>query len=483
MHRRGADAVLRRVGAYVSHDWAQQHATVLGLGIAGYAAADALMQRGASVTVLDSGSPDPERVDILRTLGVNVQTDTDQSLPSCDVVVVSPGLPPTHPWIQQAQRTAIPVWGEMELAWRMRPERDPAPWLLVTGTNGKTTTTLMLTSILQAGGARARAAGNIGTPLVDVVLHDEADVIAVEVSSHQLPFMYSVEPLASVCLNIANDHLDHFGSMEAYVSSKARVYRNTQVAAVYNAQDPVTEHMVREADVLEGCRAIGFTLGIPGPSMLGVVDDMLVDRAFVDDRAHSALELASIDVVHPAAPHNIANALAAAALARAYGVRPGAVAPGLRDFEPAGHRLAHVGDLAGVHFVNDSKATNTHAAQTAMAAYPSIVWIGGGDAKNQDFDLLIKEVAPKVRAAVLIGRDQRLIAAAIERHAPTIPVICISSGDTGAMEAAVQAAAELAHPGDTVLLAPGCASWDMFDNYAHRGDAFVAAVRRREMEL
>lgn len=458
--------------------WAQQHVTVLGLGVAGYAVADALMQRGASVTVLDSGSPQPERVDILRALGAEVHTESDQSLPTCDVVVASPGLPPTHRWIKQAQQAGTPVWGEMELAWRMRPERDPAPWLLITGTNGKTTTTLMLASILRAGGVRAMAAGNIGTPLIDVVLHDEPEVIAVEVSSHQLPFMYSIEPLASVCLNIANDHLDHFGSMDAYVASKARVYRNTQVAAVYNVQDSVTESMVREADVQEGCRAIGFTLGIPGLSMLGVVDDMLVDRAFVDDRARSALELASVDVVHPAAPHNIANALAASALARAYGVRPGAVAPGLRDFEPAGHRLAHVDVVAGVSFVNDSKATNTHAAQTAMTAYPSVVWIGGGDAKNQDFDALVEEVALKLRGAVLIGRDQGLIAAAIQRHAPSIPVICISSGETGAMEAAVQAAAELAHPGDTVLLAPGCASWDMFDNYAHRGDAFVSAVRR-----
>jgi len=462
----------------VSVAWARQHVTVLGLGVAGYAVADALLQRGVSVTVLDSGSPNPDRVEILRALGAVVHTETDQLLPTCDVVVVSPGLPPTHRWIEQALHAGIPVWGEMELAWRMRPEIDPAPWLLITGTNGKTTATLMLASILRAGGVRAVAAGNIGTPLIDVVLHDAPEVIAVEVSSHQLPFMYSIEPLASVCLNIANDHLDHFGSMEAYVAAKARVYRNTQVAAVYNVQDSVTESMVREADVHEGCRAIGFTLGIPGLSMLGVVDDMLVDRAFGDDRATSALELASVHVVHPAAPHNVANALAASALARAYGVRPGAVAPGLRDFEPAGHRLAHVDVVAGVSFVNDSKATNTHAAQTAMTAYPSVVWIGGGDGKNQDFDALVEEVASKLRAVVLIGRDQGLIAAAIERHAPSIPVICISSGDTGAMEAAVQAAAELAHPGDTVLLAPGCASWDMFDNYAHRGDAFVSAVRR-----
>ncbi len=468
------------MGAYVSESWRHKHVVVLGLGVAGYAAADALLQHGATVTIVDGGCPDPERVNILRTLGAEVFTETTEPLPASDIVVASPGLPPKHPWIGQAQRAGTPVWGELELAWRMRPAQDPAPWLLVTGTNGKTTTTLMLTSILQASGARAMAAGNIGTPLVDVVVHDQPDVIAVEASSHQLPFMYSIEPLAAVCLNIASDHLDHFGTMQAYVEAKARVYRNTRIAAVYNVQDPVTEQMVRDADVREGCRAIGFTLGIPEPSMLGVVDDMLVDRAFVDDRVRSALELASVDAVHPSAPHNVANALAACALARAYGAQAGAIDPGLRNFEPADHRLAQVGVVAEVRYVNDSKATNTHAAQTAMAAYPSVVWIGGGDAKEQNFDALVSAVVPKLRAAVLIGRDQALIAAAIERHAPSIPVIRISAGDTGAMEAAVQAAAELARPGDTVLLAPGCASWDMFNNYAHRGDAFVAAVRNLE---
>lgn len=464
----------------MSDAWQGRHFVVLGLGVAGYASADALLQREATVTVLDGGKPDSERVNILRTLGADVSIGDAQPVPDCDVVVTSPGLPPTHPWITQAQDAGAEIWGELELAWRMRPAIDPAPWLLITGTNGKTTTTLMLAAMLRAGGARAAAAGNIGTPLVDVVIHDQPDVIAVEVSSHQLPFMFSVSPLAAACLNIAHDHLDHFGSMDAYVAAKARIYRNTQVAAVYNAQDPVTEQMVRDAEVREGCRAIGFTLGIPAVSMLGVVDDMLVDRAFLDDRSRSARELAPVNVVHPRAPHNIANALAASALARAYGTPPAAIGPGLRDFQPAGHRLAHVATVAGVDYVNDSKATNTHAAQTAMDAYASIVWIGGGDAKEQDFDDLAVAAASKLRAAVLIGRDQGAIAAAIERHAPSIPVIRISSGDTDAMEAAVQAAAELAHPGDTVLLAPGCASWDIFDNYAHRGDAFVAAVRQRE---
>jgi UDP-N-acetylmuramoylalanine--D-glutamate ligase len=233
--------------------------------------------------------------------------------------------------------------------------------------------------------------------------------------------------------------------------------------------------MVRDADVVEGCRAIGFTLGVPDKSMLGVVEDLLVDRAFEEE----AVALAPVDAVHPLAPHNVANALAAAALARCHGVRARSVEAGLRSFTPAGHRLAHVAEINGVAYINDSKATNTHAAQTAMGAFESVVWIGGGVAKDQDFDAMVAAIAPKLRGAVLIGVDQGVIATAIERHAPTIPVIRVQSGETDGMDAAVQAAAELARPGDTVLLAPGCASWDMFTNYSHRGDLFVQAVHQR----
>ena len=464
------------MGARVT-DWSSQRVAVLGLGIAGFAAADALMQAGAQVDVFDEGVAPPERADVLRTLGVGVHSEFAGEFPNVDVVVTSPGLPPHHAFHAQAQARGIPILGELELAWRMRPESNPAPWLMVTGTNGKTTTTLMLTSMLTASGARAMAAGNIGVPLIDVVLHDDCDVIAVEVGAPQLPFMTTVSPLAAVCLNIADDHLDHFGSAQEYRAMKARVYRNTQGAAIYNVQDPATRVMVEQADVVEGCRAIGFTLGIPEISMLGVVDDVIVDRAFIAERSTAAQELAQVSDVHPAAPHNVANALAAAALARAYGVQPPAIGAGLRNFTPAAHRIADVGVVAGVRYVDDSKATNTHAAQTALDAYDSIVWIAGGMAKGQSFADLVQHAAPRLRAAVLIGVDQQLIADALERHAPAIPVIRLREGQTDVMAAAVQAATDLAQPGDTVLLAPGCASWDIFRDYAERGDLFAAAVR------
>jgi UDP-N-acetylmuramoylalanine--D-glutamate ligase len=398
-----------------------------------------------------------------------------------DVLVVSPGLSPLSPIIAAAQSAGVPVWGELELAWRLRLPSGAAPWLVVTGTNGKTTTTLMLEAMLRAAGLRTVAAGNIGVSMVDVVMAEatpegQLDVIAVEVGAPQLPFLHSMSPQASVCLNIAEDHVDLFGSFDAYVAAKARIYARTQVAAVYNVADEVTLRMVEDADVVEGCRAIGFTLGVPDISMLGVVEDILVDRAFVANRAQAAQELATVSDVRPAAPHNVANALAASALARAHGIPAAAVRDGLRAFEPAGHRISDVGTVDGVRYIDDSKATNCHAAQTSLMAYDRVVWIAGGLAKGQSFDELVQATAGQMSGVVLLGRDRGVIAEAIARHAPDLPIVEVSRTDTGAMTDVVEAAAAMAGPGDTVLLAPGCASWDMFRDYAQRGEMFAGAV-------
>lgn len=459
-------------------DWSSLHVTVVGVGVAGFAAADALILLGAHVTVVDGSDTEAtrERAQILDVLGAQIVLgDGDTLPPQTQLLVVSPGLPPSAPIIRAALAAHIPVWGELELAWRLR-KADAPPWLVVTGTNGKTTTTLMLAAMLDADGKRTTAAGNIGNSLVDVVMHDELDVIAVEVGAPQLPFIHSVSPLASVCLNIAPDHIDHFGSMDEYIAAKAKIYERTQIAAVYNDADPVTLRMVEDADVIEGCRAIGFTLGIPGLSMLGVVDEYLVDRAFIPQRADAAQELATVSDVVPTAPHNVANALAAAALARAFGVSPESVRAGLREFTPAGHRIATVGVVNGVTYVDDSKATNTHAAETALRAFDSVVWIAGGMAKGQSFDELLANQGGRLRGVVLLGVDRHVIAEACARHAPDVPVVEVARNDTGAMADVVAHAARLAAPGDTVLLAPGCASWDMFRDYAHRGDAFASEV-------
>lgn len=465
-------------------DWQGKNITVAGLGVSGVSAARALAGLGASVTVVDGGSSagHEERAAALRADGISVTLGDAATLPpGTDLVVTSPGWPPSAPLFAAAAEAGVDVVGDVEIAWRLRGP-DAAPWLAVTGTNGKTTTTQMLASILEAEGLRTAAVGNIGTPIVDVVLEgdDAYDVLAVELSSYQLHWAPSLRAHSAAVLNLAPDHLDWHGSMEAYAADKGRVYEGNQVACVYNAyatDKPSTEDLVRGADVEEGCRAIGFTLNAPAPSQLGVVDGILVDRAFVPDRQKQAQELAEVSDVRPPAPHNIANALAAAALARAFGVRATAVRDGLRAFRPDAHRIEHVADVAGVAYVDDSKATNTHAAQASLAAYEPIVWIAGGLAKGATFDELVEGAAKRLRGVVLIGADRALIREALARHAPEVPVVDLDRTDTGAMSEAVRRAAELAEPGDTVLMAPACASMDMFTNYNKRGEAFADAVR------
>nr|BFD85339.1 UDP-N-acetylmuramoyl-L-alanine--D-glutamate ligase [Streptomyces sp. Xyl84] len=464
-------------------DWQGKNVTVAGLGVSGIPAAKVLHGLGAHVTAVNDGDDERSRAQAaeLESLGVTVRLGDGDSLPDgTELIVTTPGWKPDKPLFQAAGKAGVPVWGDVELAWRLRglDGREPAPWLAVTGTNGKTTTVQMLASILEAAGLRTAAVGNIGVSLLDVVLGEERyDVLAVELSSYQLHWAPSLRAHSAAVLNLAPDHLDWHGSMEAYAADKGRIYEGNRVACVYNAADPATEELVRAADVEEGCRAVGFTLGTPAPSQLGVVEGILVDRAFVENRQKNAQELAEVGDIDPPAPHNIANALAAAALARSFGVPATAVRDGLRAFTPDAHRIAHVADVDGVAYVDDSKATNTHAAQASLAAYEPIVWIAGGLAKGAVFDELVAGAAKRLRGVVLMGADRALIHDALTRHAPEVPVVNLDRTDTGAMLQAVQEARRLARPGDTVLLAPACASMDMFANYNRRGDAFAEAVR------
>ncbi|AKZ55226.1 UDP-N-acetylmuramoylalanine--D-glutamate ligase [Streptomyces ambofaciens ATCC 23877] len=469
----------------VPSEFRGKHVTVAGLGVSGVPAARVLHGLGAHVTVVNDGDDERARVQAadLEKLGVTVRLGAGSAagLPEgTELIVTAPGWKPDKPLFTAAREAGVPVWGDVELAWRLRglDGRPAAPWLAVTGTNGKTTTVQMLASILGAAGLRTAAVGNIGVSLLDAVTGDEEyDVLAVELSSYQLHWASSLRAHSAAVLNLAPDHLDWHGSMEAYAADKGRIYEGNRVACVYNVADKATENLVREADVEEGCRAVGFTLGTPAPGQLGVVEGILVDRAFVEDRQKNAQELAEISDVNPPAPHNIANALAAAGLARAFGVSAAAVRDGLRAFTPDAHRIAHVADVDGVAYVDDSKATNTHATEASLAAYESIVWIAGGLAKGATFDELVAGAAKRLRGAVLIGADRALIREALARHAPQVPVVDLDRTDTGAMLQAVQEAQRLARPGDTVLLAPACASMDMFTNYNKRGDAFAEAVR------
>ncbi|GAB2988947.1 UDP-N-acetylmuramoyl-L-alanine--D-glutamate ligase [Nocardioides montaniterrae] len=478
--------------------WDGVHAVVAGFGASGAAAADNLLFLGADVTVLTNaiGAPIQERADLLETLGAVFTTGagaTDTLPDDVDVLVVSPGFPPTSALVVQAQERGVPVWGEVELAWRLRGS-DPAPWLCVTGTNGKTTTVQMLETILREAGLRAVAAGNVGLPITEAVMDPEPyDVIVAELSSFQLHYTDSMAAESAAVLNLAEDHLDWYGpgeaGMTAYAADKGRIYTGVQRACVYNVEDLATRELVEEADVVEGARAIGFTLGTPGVGMVGVVEDILVDRAFIDERQTSAAELCTIADLYSLAPHFVANALAAAALARAHGISQAAVRDGLKAFRPDGHRIATVAVRDEITWIDDSKATNPHAAKSSLLAFEPVVWIAGGLAKGAQFDELVEQAKDRIRAAILIGTDRDLIAEALSRHAPDVPIILVDSGETGSVDEAVppadrlmarvvEAAAQAARPGDTVLLAPGCASMDQFTDYKARGDAFATAVHR-----
>jgi len=413
-----------------------------------------------------------------------------------DLVVTSPGFPPAAPVLAAAAAAGVPIWGDVELAWRLDVAGcfgPPRRWLVVTGTNGKTTTTSMLHEMLVADGRVAALCGNIGEPVL-AALSQPAELLAVEVSSFQLFWSPSLRPEAGVVLNIAEDHLDWHGGFEAYAAAKARALDGR--VAVVGLDDPVASTLL--AGAAASVRA-GFRLGEPGPGELGVRDGVLVDRAFADD-----LALARVTSIAVGGPVGVLDALGAAALARAVDVSPAAIEAALAGFRVGRHRAELVGVIDGVRYVDDSKATNPHAAQASILGFPKVVWVAGGLLKGASVEELVARVADRLTGVVLIGRDRGAFAEALSRHAPDVPVIevvtredavmhgtsesdvthgtpvvDVADSDLGSrvMAQAVAAAAGLARPGDTVLLAPAGASFDQFAGYGDRGDAFAAAVR------
>jgi UDP-N-acetylmuramoylalanine--D-glutamate ligase len=456
-------------------DLAGARVLVAGAGITGVSAARFLAELGAEVTVTDTSPIALETLAATPLAGVvRLAVDLDGPPPATDLVVTSPGLRPDAPVLVAAHRAGVPVIGDVTFAqWvdRCRPGarsgrgQAPAEWLVVTGTNGKTTTVGMLESILRAAGLDALACGNIGLPVLDAVRAGHR-VLAVELSSFQLHHSPQLRPRAAVVLNVSADHLDWHGCQERYAAAKGSVYAKG-TTAVFNLDDDWSTRLAA------GRGGIGFTTGEPLEGQFGIMDHQLVDRVFGDP---AGTELAGVADVRPVGPHNLGNALAAAALARCIGVAAPAVAEGLGAFSPGGHRGALVGEHAGVRYIDDSKATNPHAARAALLAHHRVVWLAGGLLKGADVNELVIETRDRLVGAVLLGTDRLSIAAALARHAPNLPVRVVDSGDDVAMMEVVSAAAELAKPGDVVLLAPAAASIDMFTSYAHRGRAFAAAV-------
>lgn len=449
----------------------RRHVLVAGAGIAGTAATRVLLYDAVKVTVLDRVAS--KATEALAAAGATVVIADEPPpglLSEVSEVVVSPGFAPHHPLVVAAQAAGLEVYSEPELAWRLRGP-DAPPWLGVTGTNGKTTTTTMLGAILRAAGKYTAVLGNIGEPLVFAIGYD---VVAVELSSFQLHWSRDLAVPAGALLNLADDHLEWHGDFESYVRAKEAIWRAATPegggVAIGNLDDPRVAELLSR---VTGAR-VGFTVGEPVAGQLGVTEGWLTDLAF------GAGRLIEAHLIRPPGTHNVSNALGAAALALSYGVDARAVRDGLAGYQPEPHRNAYVATVDGVVYVNDSKATNPHAAYASLTAYPRVVWVAGGQLKGVDINDLVRSVADRLVGAVLLGVDQAQVAQALARHAPSVPVVEVGTADDGAMREVVRAASGLARPGDTVLLAPAAASKDMFDGYPHRGNAFAAAVHALE---
>jgi len=471
---------------------------VAGGGVTGKAVLAALRRFGASATLCDDASVTLRGYAENGVATVTASAAAEQiseNEKSYALVVTSPGFSPTTPLLAAASAAGVPIWGDVELAWRLDAAGQYGPprrWLVVTGTNGKTTTTSMLHAMLAAAGRRSLLCGNIGSPVLDV-LGEPADLLAIELSSFQLHWAPSLRPEAGVVLNIAEDHLDWHSTMAEYTAAKARVL-NGRVAVV-GLDDS------RAAALLDAAAAsvrVGFRLGEPAAGELGVRDGQLVDHAFAAD-----LALLPVESIPVPGPVGVLDALAAAALARSVGVPAQAIAAAIASFRVGRHRAEVVAVADGIRYVDDSKATNPHAAQASVLAYPRVVWVAGGLLKGASIDAEVARIASRLVGAVLIGRDRQQVAEALSRHAPDVPVVQVVTGEDAGMyatavvsgtdvaevnqsaqnigirvmTAAVAAARDLAKPGDTVLLAPAGASFDQFTGYADRGDAFAAAVR------
>lgn len=477
-------------------DLAGARVLVLGAGVSGPGAVRILHALGAEPVVADSR---PEAVELLRgalpdgvtCTGVGLDRAAEMLVDTgpdrVDLVVTSPGWRPDSPLLRTAAEAGLELWGDVELAWRADAAGrfgPPRTWLAVTGTNGKTTTTSMLEAICLEAGMAVRACGNIGLPVTEVLLAEpRVEVLAAELSSFQLHWAPGCRPDVGVVLNVAEDHLDWHGSMEAYAAAKAQVL--TGRVAVAGAEDEIASRLLAAAPAPT---RIGVRLGAPGAGEFGVIDGVLTARIGEQEGDDDEVALLPAVDVRPPGPAGILDALSAAAVAMSVGARPEHVAAALRGFTVAAHRAELVDTVDDVRYVDDSKATNPHAARTSLLAGGTMVWVAGGLLKGADVDPLVAEVSHVLRGVVLIGRDRGRIAEALSRHAPGVPVVELASGDDdGAaapdepqqtMDRAVAEAARMATGGDTVLLAPAAASMDMFTDYGHRGRSFALAVGR-----
>ncbi|MGI9198309.1 MAG: UDP-N-acetylmuramoyl-L-alanine--D-glutamate ligase [Candidatus Nanopelagicaceae bacterium] len=433
---------------------------ILGGGVTGSATGKFLEELGAQIKIADERPISDfanHPIDDLKNLNY-------------DLAVVSPGWRPDHPLISALQNTKVPFISEIDLAWELRNLHNPnQKWLAITGTNGKTTTTELCASMLNSAGIKAKACGNVGTTVIESVLDQENyQVLVIEISSFQIHWMNQANFVSVAILIIADDHIDWHGSFSAYTAAKVKLLDFAKVAII-NGQDA---HLVEQTNKYKG-RRILFTLDTPKPGELGLVEELLVDRAFTNDVSQAGA-FCEISDVQPTVPHAVANTLAAAGLARSIGAGYEEIQSAIKVFTPGRHRLELVLEKDGIRWVNDSKATNPHAAKAALFANPDSIWIAGGLAKGANFAELVESCKSKIKYALLIGSDREEIAKELEKQ----KIEFFRVDGEPIMEKVIQRAKDLAKPGDTVLLAPAAASMDQFKNYSDRGDQFTDAVKR-----
>ncbi len=471
-----------------SSDWSELRVVVYGLGVSGFSAADTLHELGARVLVV-ADKADEKLLEVLEVLGVEALVGAEEQIQldrlnsfNPELLIVSPGIRPERPLLAEATALGAQVWTDIDLAWRLRDKHGmPSNWICVTGTNGKTTVTQLVEAMLISAGIRAVACGNIGTPILDVVRDPAAfEVLVVELSSFQLHYQNEIAPIVSTVLNIADDHLDWHGSLEAYTQAKAKIYNNTSICCVYNAGDSVTEKLVSKSHRTENAQAVGFTVNTPMPNEIGWVEDILVDRAFIDDpsEAQELATFADLKKIPVISPHLMANVAAAAAIARAVGVQPLEIQNALQGFTLDAHRIELVLDQDGIRWIDDSKATNPHAAAAALASFDSVIWIVGGLLKGVDIAPLVEKYSARIKFAIIVGVDREPVVEAFRTMAPNIPFVEITDSKESVMNAVIDIAKTHAVSGDVVLLAPAAASMDQFIDYADRGTAFVKAIEQ-----
>ena len=433
---------------------------VIGAGVTGRAVHEALLKFGALSKIFDEK--------------VSGKNDVINELPKgIELAIVSPGWKMDHPAILKLKSAGTKVIGEIDFAWQVKQVLAPnQKWIALTGTNGKTTTIKMIESIFQAAKVNGVACGNVGqTVISSVCVEKPFDYLAIELSSFQIQWSELPRYQSVAILNIAEDHIDWHGSFEDYAAAKLKLLKQAEKSFV-NKSDPELVKRVGKETV------IWFSLETPNPNELGLVENLLIDRTF-SPTPSQANEIAELVDITPTAPHNVLNALAASALVLSIGINYEAIKLGLRNFSPDHHRMELVLSKNEINWIDDSKATNPHAAAASLLSYFQIIWIAGGLAKGASMDEIVSRCAKRIKSVILIGQDRELISDAFAKFSPATEIIRVdqSTDSKQLMNDVVMQAIKLAKPGDTVLLAPACASMDQFDSYVERGQLFAQAVK------